>query len=69
MKSQILDFVPFPMLQLTTDGDKEIMECHHKTSDNVKDFLETILVEQGWNQDQIENIVVVTDEAPNLSFG
>lgn len=67
--SQILDFVPFPLLESAFNGDIDDNTPSSKTIENVREFLNSILLENGWTAEEIKEVIVVTDEARNISFG
>lgn len=72
MTSQILDFAPFPLLQSAFDHDEDVPSNDlpaKKSIENVTHFVHGILIENGWTPEQAKEIMVVTDEGPNLSFG
>lgn len=70
LKSQIVDFTSFPMLMTEVDEDGTLSsQPVPKTVTNVKALFDTILLENGWNGDDIKKVAIVTDEASNLSFG
>lgn len=40
-----------------------------KSAENVGEFFKFLLIENGWQEDKIKDVIVVTDEATNFSFG
>lgn len=51
------------------DDGSTTTSMYPKTALNVSNFVESILLDNGWNLDSSKEVIVVTDEASNLSFG
>lgn len=70
MKNQILEFTPYPMIRYETASDGQTKaQINRKTAENVDEFVKSILHENGWSENEINETFIVTDEATNLTFG
>jgi hypothetical protein len=69
VQSQILEFVAYPLFE-DTDSENEDEEPRllTKTVPNVSRFFEVLMKENGWEENEIREMMIVTDEGSTFSF-